>query len=122
MHHRKPGAPLEKLAFVFVTRSHRPAFKNTEWRTFFDTIFGWASVPPSGARIDTPRAVAHLVMVMMAKLTFAAPPTPAGVAIYGAHTPTLGATALPQAHHPSSAMPRCPRRVQVAWAARGTRA
>ena len=44
------------------------AFENTEWRTFFDTIFGWAGVPPSGARIDTPRAVAHLVMVMMAKL------------------------------------------------------
>ena len=98
------------------------AFENTEWRTFFDTIFGWASVPPSGARIDTPRAVAHLVMVMMAKLTFAAPPTPAGVAIYGAYPHALGATALPHAHHPSSALPLSPRRVQAAWAARGTRA
>lgn len=59
------------------------AFEKIEWRSFFDNIFAWAGVPPAGARIDTPRALAHLVMVMLAKLTFAAPPTPAGVAIYG---------------------------------------
>ena len=56
-------------------------------------------MPPASARIDTPRALAHLVMSMTAKLTFTAPPTPAGVAIYGARMPALCA---PARHAPPS--------------------
>ena len=64
-HHHPTPPPSPQVSLYMMMAMHAKysddlnclaAFENTEWRTFFDTIFGWASVPPSGARIDTPRA------------------------------------------------------------------